>query len=258
MIKITCSKCGRTMEAADSMAGQTLYCAGCQSPLRIARDGDPAAGTVVTSGSSLRMAGPNRSASGGKLCPRCGATMAENESVCASCGFDPRTGESTTTRFQRGQTKSQRFRMIILLIALAGLAAAAWRVYQSDTNRKTVSKALRFGREPGPQLRACTPEEVQAARAYIETVMERDYPMIAPDQNIEIELTTRQVIRGRSLKSEKGGVLSLTETDGVRRDYPYDRLSELSRARVDSGFRKQFIEKQVRKETAPRPVRPAP
>lgn len=259
MIKVTCSKCGRVTEAADSMAGQTLYCGGCQSPLRIAHASDPSAGTVVTTGNPLRMAGRNRSASGGKLCSHCGALMPEGEIVCSACGYDPKTGETVTTRFQRRKAKTQRIRLFILLMALAGVAAAAWRVYQPMIRHTMVPRMQRLmGKEPPPQMRECTPEEIRAARESVEAKIKHDYPMIAPYQEIVIELATRQVIRGQSLKSETNGVLRIMDKDGVQRDIPFSKLGELSRIRVDADHRAQFVEQQVRKMTAPRPVPPAP
>ncbi len=258
MIKITCSKCGRTTEAADHMAGQTLYCAGCQSPLRIAPAGDPAAGAVVSSGSPLRMAGPNRSASGGSLCSHCGATMAEGPGVCAGCGYDPRTGDTASQRYQRGQAKLRRIRMIVLLVVLAGVAAALWWSRQPRVQDKVFPAALPGGRGTEPPVREYTPEEVQAVRQSMEAVIDQKFPMITPNQKIDIELVTRQVIRGHALKSETDGVLSLIDNDGVRRDYPFSRLGEMSRIRVDPEFRRKFIEKQVQRKTAPRPVPPAP
>lgn len=263
MIQITCGKCGRVAEAPESMRGQTLYCSGCQSPMKISSptgpgDGGPAGATAEPEKKALRMAGPNQSASGGSLCPKCGIVKPDPQGVCGECGFDPRTGDSAADVYQRRQARSRAIRLLLLLAALALALAGAWRVYRSGAGEAGVlSNLRRWKGASGAPDSAVSPAKARSIRAAIVEKYDREYPMIGPYEALEVEMTSGRVLRGHSRKSDAPGVLLFVDEENVERSVPYDQLRPPSRIRFDAEFRKKFIDQQVQRAITPPPSPPA-
>lgn len=256
MIQVTCPKCGRVSEAPEKMLGQTLYCAGCQSPMKIsapaAAAGVPPAAPAEPEKNPLRMADRNQSASGGSLCPHCGILKPDPGSVCGQCGFDPRTGVSAADRYQSRKTMRRALRWVLLLAALALAGAAVWwgqRPTESDEGEEglwaRVKRGVGVTPKPAPLV---SPERKKAIRNTLVEKFDRDYPMLGTNEEIDFEMTTGRVLRGFSKPSASPGVLTYAGEDQVERSVPYDQLRPLSRIRLDAEFRTEFIEEQIQQE----------
>ena len=108
-IPVTC-RCGQSFAAGDHLAGRTVQCPKCKSPLAIPA---PQAASTPLSGPAQQpfAAGPSifddagmRTFTAGKpLCPECQAEMQPGAILCVKCGYNIQLGRKMTS-YAKGAT----------------------------------------------------------------------------------------------------------------------------------------------------------
>ncbi|MCH7727612.1 MAG: hypothetical protein IH991_14175 [Planctomycetes bacterium] len=87
-IKVQCNSCGAGFAAKDELAGRRVACPKCKKPIVIPA---PASGAMDDLLDEIGFGAGT--ATGGKQCPSCRATMAPNAVVCVNCSYNVQTGK---------------------------------------------------------------------------------------------------------------------------------------------------------------------
>ena len=122
-IKVTCT-CGSSFAAKDELAGRTVKCPKCSSPLTIPAGGaaipaparattpqpqpvgaaaprpaglTPPAAPLPSSGSVFDEVGLKQTVAGAKMCPGCASPMPPNAIICIKCGYNAKIGRRMET-----------------------------------------------------------------------------------------------------------------------------------------------------------------
>ena len=144
-IPVTC-RCGQSFAAGDHLAGRTLQCPKCKSPLTI--PAPQAAAPVAPSpfapapapGAQPFAAGPSifddagmRNFTPGKpLCPSCNADLQPNAVLCVKCGFNLQIGKKVTSYVKAPTTSGHDAHGV----AAADLLTRAARMIDEDAESK--------------------------------------------------------------------------------------------------------------------------
>ena len=122
-IKVTCT-CGSSFAAKDELAGRTVKCPKCSSPLTIPAAGPtipaparaaapqpqpvgaaaprpagltPPAAPLPSSGSVFDEVGLKQTVAGARMCPGCASPMPPNAIICIKCGYNAKIGRRMET-----------------------------------------------------------------------------------------------------------------------------------------------------------------
>lgn len=254
MIAMDCARCGKHHEVADSLAGQTLYCSGCNSAMRIPAPGSTESQPVEpVVDSRLKLAGLNRSSDGGRLCPACGLAMAADTVVCVGCGFNTRTGLGPADIARRRRAIRARVSLVLFLLVIG---AAAWGVallYRSPPTSTEDDGAVvaPFPDEPeAVPFEPLPPEAVAAVRKELTAALDREAPVLIPGQNCALALGTKRILRGTLQRISPGLGAHLILETGETTFVKIEDLDPRSRIQIDPVARTEELERRVQAQIA--------
>jgi hypothetical protein len=256
MIAMDCSRCGRHHEVADALAGQTLYCADCNSAMRIPAPGEaaPPPATASAQEPRLRLAGQGHSADGGRLCAACGLAMDSEAVVCVGCGFDTRTGLRPADVARQRRARRSAIGFVLLLLVLGAGVWGAFHLYgpassaPSDGSEPVVADP--FPEDEPASFEPLPPEAVAAVRKELAAVLDREAPLLIPGQNCALTRNTGQVLRGTLQRITPGVGAHLILETGEIALVPTEDLNPLSRVQVDPMARAAELERRVQVQIA--------
>ena len=105
-IKFDCSGCQQHLEAPEEMAGDTLECPTCHTPLTVPSPALEEATSISIGGMTAAVSAadvvndaPTSSepTPAANICPSCNAAMEEGSVLCVACGFHTGLGKKLST-----------------------------------------------------------------------------------------------------------------------------------------------------------------
>lgn len=192
---------------------------------------------------------------GGRVCPKCGAAMAEDHIVCGMCGWNTRTNRSMADVARRMDALHD---LVSVLTKLAVVAAVGWILWAAvvrewlrsqprEPDAATgggSSEAAATNAEP-LGIPAITPELEAAAREEIVARMNERFPRIADGEETVVALNTGRILRGRFERQADGTGFTITSVDGSVERHPFTDLQPASRLRCDDAYRAREIEREM-------------
>ncbi len=272
-ITVICHRCRHQQAVDDAFIGQTLYCPVCNSAMRIApadMEEPPQAGPAPPPPAPLFEAAPSpspppsperaklrlasdRPVSGaGRLCPKCGWTMAEGDVVCGACGWNVRLGRSMADVARRREAAR---RLVGALTTLLVFVGAGWIVWKAGPPKwlaaawtwiEETEPTGASAPEPSP-LPEPTPEMIEAARRGLAAALDARYPVVADGAAVELKLRTGRILRGR-FAAGSDGRFSLASDFGPPEVHAFEDLDEGSRLRCDPAYRAERLEQEARRQ----------
>jgi len=280
-IQVQCSACGASFEVSDELAGLIAPCPACKQEMRVPL---PAGGAAGVSRLQVKR---DHVLAGGKKCPACDATMAEDAVICIHCGFDTRTG----LRLETDNPRARLFQMVAKVLLVAVIAGAAWMAYkrlvpsESAPAAAAAPQVVATAAEPAPAAAPASPvaaapttaiaglvvtqslvvTQAQAAASGAATnltpqdlvLMEQKYresvvrqmDQFYPPYAVGATVVLRRVtgLVHRGMIQEFRKESVVLLADGAGVEVPLVSLDQTSRLRCDAAFRTQFIAFQVRK-----------
>lgn len=254
MIAMDCARCGKHHEVAETLAGQTLYCSGCNSAMRIPAPGSAESHFVEpVVESRLKLAGLGRSSDGGRLCPACGLAMTADTIVCVGCGFNTQTGLGPADIARRRRAVRARISLALFLLVIG---AAAWGVallYRSSPTTADGDGAavVPFPDEPeAVPFEPLPPEAVAAVRKELTAALDREAPVLIPGQNCALALGTGRILRGTLQRISPGLGAHLILETGEIMFVEIEDLDPRSRIQIDPAARAEELERRVQVQIA--------
>ena len=271
MMSVTCRRCGNRLEVDAAFLGETLYCAVCNSAVRIEADAAPApapSAPVVPSDAAsavpppappqpeapkLRLAGDRIASGEGRACPKCSFIMGVDDIVCANCGHNTKTGVSMAEVARRREAMRQ---FLTLATAVLVLAAAGWLVWKAGWLSLDVRELVDAG-AGAPVAEAATnaapaalpppePEVVAEVTRQVNEAFARDFPVVADGMGVVFEQVDGRVLRGVYRAGGSPGTFRLESVETKTSTHAMERLKRASRLRCDPAYRAAEIERDIR------------
>jgi len=277
MMSVTCRRCGNRLEVDSAFLGETLYCAVCNSAVRIEADTAPApaasappaaAPSSVPSAPApvapparpetpkLRLAGDRIASGEGRACPACSFIMDTDDVVCANCGHNTKTGASMADVARRSEAMRQ---LVTLATTVLVLIAAGWIVWKAGWLSFDVRGAIGAGADaPAAGTNAAPvalppppPEVVAEVRRQVTEAFDRAFPVVADGLGVVFERLDGRVLRGAYRSGGAPGTFRIETADGTDETHPMERLKREARLRCDAAYRAAEIERDIRGRLGP-------
>lgn len=284
MIQVVCRGCRTPFVADGSLRGQTVYCPTCNSAVRIeeAWSPEPALsptftgaalqpGVASTTGSPvcgkgasersesprLRLLKDHIASGRGRMCPRCGAPMAEDHIVCGTCGWNTRTNRSMADAAQRADVLRELVSTLIKVMIVIAVGWIAWAAVVRDWLRTRPREAEVVTPPSGAAegsivsngaaaVRAAASAEMEAAaREEVIHRMNERFPRIADGEMTVVAMRNGRILRGHFERRPEGSGFTITMEGGVVEQHPFEHLQAASRLRCDDAYRAREIEREV-------------
>ena len=269
-ILVNCSHCGHVFPAPGESGGQSLACPQCGKQVAVFATG------VRPEGAPKLQVKHGTVITGGKKCPSCGATMAQEAVICIQCGYDTRTG----SQYLDSPQKSRTLQWVLWgfgLIILAGLAKTFVFKGSAGGQQAMVAPSTQQSADTAPAAPAATNGETSAAqpvvgvqtalppagaaatnkspvdiakieaeyRAKLNEQLATTYPMYAPGDAVVLRRVNGLVHRGTLAELKPDAVVVVA--GGQTNEVPMKALDRASRMKCDPVFRSQAVDFHVQK-----------
>ncbi len=192
---------------------------------------------------------------GGRVCPKCGAAMAQDHVVCGMCGWNTRTNRSMAEVARRMDALRDLVSALTKLAVVAAVGWILWAAVVRDWLRSQPrepeaargggsSEAAATNAEPSG-IPAITPELEAAAREEVVARMNERFPRIADGEETVVAMKNGRILRGRFERQADGAGFTITSSDGSVERHSFADLQAASRLRCDDAYRAREIEREV-------------
>jgi len=265
-IEVNCGHCGGVFEAPEDMAGSVAECPECGKQISIPLPPSPERAKLEVKRDAV--------ITGGKRCPSCGATMAEQDVICIQCGYDTRTGARIVEKPSSNKIAKWLLTIAVLIVltflaisvlqkkwapSATGLVTPPPKTVSASVPTQTTTHAKTTA-QTATQAVTATVSSNETAKAEklaqltkdYKAALDRKYPLYGRGDAVVLRAQNGRMYRGKFIGLEKESAIIFVDQQRV--EVPLKLLDNESRVRVDRDFRDRYIDSTVKKrvEAAPR------